>query len=316
MRNRLLCCFALLLVAACHKEPADVAFGTIEWDRVELVATASEPITAIVVREGDLIAANDIVLEQRADRAEAEHAAALSELERFRQLLAEQQAGARPQQKREAAARIERARAALKLAEAEQVRGTGLKARGLISTAELDRLVATTELARGEFAAARASADLLDAGTRSEVIAQTKASIAAAEQRAEVLRIVRDRLHQRAPVAGRVESLPFEVGDTPTLGATIATLLVGTRPYARVYLSPTLRARTRIGSQFTITVQGVDGEYLAKVRRLDAAASFTPYYALSGDDANRLAFLVELEFEGNTANNLASGLPVQAALRP
>lgn len=316
MRKLLLFLLTLLMLAGCRNTPTDTALGTIEWDRVELVATAAEPITAIAVREGDPVAPNDLVLEQRADRAEADLAAAEAELERMRQVLAEQQAGARAEQKREVAARVERARAALKLAEAEQSRGLGLKARGLISAAELDRLGANAELARSELAAARAGADLLNAGTRAETLAQTAASVTAAEQRVDALRITRDRLHQRAPVAARVESLPLEVGDTPTVGATVATLLVGAQPYARVYLSPALRVRTKIGSRYAVTLQGRDGTLNARVRRLAAEAGFTPYYALSGNDANRLAYLAELEFDANTAVDLAAGLPVQAALQP
>ena len=316
MRPLLPCLLVALALTACRSAPGDVALGTIEWDRVELVATAAEPITAIAVREGDSVAQNDLVLEQRADRAEAELAGAEAELERTRQLLAEQQAGARPEQKREAAARVERARAALKLAEAEQARGLGLKARGLVSAAELDRLGATAELARSELAAARASADLIDAGTRLETLAQTAAAVAAAERRVEALRITRDRLQQRAPVAGRVESLPLEVGDTPMVGATLATLLVGAQPYARVYLSPTLRARTRIGDHYAVRLPGRDGTLDARVRRLAAEASFTPYFALSGNDANRLAYLAELEFAADGTADLAAGLPVQATPRP
>jgi HlyD family secretion protein len=316
MRITLPCLLAALALAGCRGAESDAALGTVEWDRVELVATAAEPITALAVREGDAVAQGQIVFEQRADRAEAELAAAAAELERTRQLLAEQQAGARPEQKREAAARVERARAALKLAESEQARGLGLKARGLVSAAELDRLGAAAELARGELAAARASQDLLNAGTRAEVLAQTQAAVAAAEQRVDALRITRERLRQRAPVAGRVESLPLEVGDTPSAGATVATLLVGTQPHARVYLSPTQRARARIGSRYAVKVHGREAALNARVRMLAAEAGFTPYYALSGNDANRLAYLAELEFEAGSAVDLAAGLPVEATPQP
>lgn len=258
MRTVLPCLLALLILAGCRSAPADIALGSIEWDRVELVATAAEPITAIAVREGDSIDKDALVLEQRADRAEADLAAA----------------------------------------------------------AELDRSGASAELARSELAAARASDDLLRAGTRREALAQTEAAVAAAEQRVEALRITRERLQQRAPVAGRIESLPLDVGDTPAAGATMATLLVGRQPYARVHLSPALRSRTKIGSRYAVKLQGHDGVLNARVRMLAAQAGFTPYFALSGDDANRLTYLAELEFDAGTALDLAAGLPVQATLQP
>jgi HlyD family secretion protein len=310
------CLIALSLLVGCRSQEPPQTLGTLEWDRVELVSVAAEPVVAIHVHEGDGVNAGQPVLDQRGDRADAELAVAAAELERSRQLLAEQQAGARSEQKREVAARVERARAALNLASDEQARGLGLKDRGLISSAELERLSASVALARSELEAARASHDLVTAGTRAETIAQTRAAVAAAEQRVTALRLTRERLQHLAPLAGRVESLPVEVGDSPAIGTTVATLLVGPRPYARVYLSPEQRARTQVGSRFAVQVEGRAGTLTAKVRMLATQASFTPYYALSGDDANRLAYLAELELDDAAASELAAGLPVQAMPLP
>lgn len=312
MRHGLLWIVVPLLLSACQRDQATVALGTLEWDRVELVSVAAEPITIMSVHEGEQVAAGASILEQRGDRAEAELAVATADLDRVREQLAEQQAGARTEQKREAAARSDRARAALKLAEDELQRGLGLKARGLVSAAEFDRLSAGAEFARSELAAARASQDLVLAGTRSETLAQTRAAVSAAEHRVAALQITRERLRHVAPVAARIETLPLEVGDTPAVGATVAILLVGAQPYARVYLSPAQRAATRIGSRFSVAITGREGALTARVRMLAAQSSFTPYYALSGNDANRLAFLAELEFDAGTASDLAAGLPLQA----
>jgi len=276
----------------------------------------AEPVTAIAVREGDQVAAGALVLEQRGDRADAELAAATADLERTRLILAEQEAGARPEQKRESEARVAKARAALSLAEDEHARALGLKSRGLISAIELDRLSGASALARSELAAARASQDLVLAGTREQTLKQSGAAIVAAEQRVEALRLTRERLRQLAPSAARVESLPLEIGDTPAIGATVATLLVGDRPYARVYLPPSIRAASKIGSRFDVRVEGRAEPIKAHLRMVAAQASFTPYYALSGDDANRLSFLAELELDGGALGDLAAGLPVQATPAP
>lgn len=310
------CLIALSLLAGCRADQAPPALGTLEWDRVELVSVAAEPLTAIRVHEGDVVVPGTLLIEQRADRAEAELAATAAELERARLWLAELQAGARPEQKRESEARVDRARAALRLAEDEHARGLGLHGRGLLSRAELERLEAAAALARSELAAARAGRDLVFAGARPEALAQARAAVAAAEQRVTALQLTRERLRHLAPVAGRIEALPMEVGDTPAPGATIATLLVGDRPHARVYLAPDLRSRTTPGSRFTVRVQGRQDTWTARVRRLASEASFTPYFALSGDDANRLAYLAELEFEDAGASELAAGLPVQATPLP
>ena len=61
----------------------------------------------------------------------------------------------------------------------------------------------------------------------------------------------------RFPRPVGLDPVPLSVtGITPTVGATVATLLVGAQPYARVYLSPALRVRTKIGSRYAVTLQG------------------------------------------------------------
>ena len=50
----------------------------------------------------------------------------------------------------------------------------------------------------------------------------------------------------------------------------------------------------------------------ARVRHLESQATFTPYFALHGDDASRLTYLAELTLEGDAALKLPAGLPVQA----
>ena len=43
--------------------------------------------------------------------------------------------------------------------------------------------------------------------------------------------------------------------------------------------------------------------------------SFTPYYALIGEDAARLSYLAEIEL-GRGANDLPAGLPVRVEFGP
>ena len=62
---------ALTLVGSTQEESL-VAMGRLEWDRVELVAETNEPIVELVAREGQTLAANDIILRQDARRIQAQ----------------------------------------------------------------------------------------------------------------------------------------------------------------------------------------------------------------------------------------------------
>lgn len=51
-------------LAGCGASPADGLPGTLERDRIELAATADEPIVEIAVREGQVVAAGALLLAQ------------------------------------------------------------------------------------------------------------------------------------------------------------------------------------------------------------------------------------------------------------
>ncbi|HET9485522.1 MAG TPA: HlyD family efflux transporter periplasmic adaptor subunit [Xanthomonadales bacterium] len=316
MSRSILVMLAAALLAGCAADDAPVALGTLEWDRVELVAEAAEPIVEIAVREGDAVAAGALIARLDDARLQAEAAAAGAEADRLRAVLAEQRAGARSEELDEARARVRQGQSQLRDARQQLERVRTIRARGLVAEAELDRARNAHEGRAAELSAAQARLALLEAGTRAESLVQTEAAIAAAESRRDAAARNAQRLRLVAPRAGRVESLPFEPGDQPPRGATIAALLVGDRPHARVYVPSAWRARVQPGARFTVEVEGVDAPLPARLRSIASEPSFTPYYALTGEDASRLVFLAELELDGEAARALPAGLPVRATLQP
>jgi HlyD family secretion protein len=154
----------------------------------------------------------------------------------------------------------------------------------------------------------------LDAGTRPEQLAQAQAALDNAEAALRALDLDRARLRLHAPRAGRVDALPFKAGDQPPAGATLVSLLVGDRPHARVFVPESQRVALREGQAFAVTVQGLEGERAATLRSIAREPAFTPYYALTGDDASRLVYRAELELTGADAAGLPAGLPVQARI--
>jgi HlyD family secretion protein len=72
------------------------------------------------------------------------------------------------------------------------------------------------------------------------------------------------------------------------------------------------RAGLKQGARFSVKVEGVEHPFTATAQRIASEASFTPYYALTGEDASRLVYRAELELDGEAARDLPSGVPVQA----
>jgi HlyD family secretion protein len=150
----------------------------------------------------------------------------------------------------------------------------------------------------------------LTQGTRPEQVEQAAAAVDAARASLETLMLTRERLTVRAPRAGRVDALPFHPGDQPPVGAELVSMLVGDAPYARVFVPAPRRAELGIGSRFEVRVEGVAAPFAASLRSIRSEPSFTPYYALAGDDATRLVYPAELLLDGGT--ELPAGLPVTA----
>jgi HlyD family secretion protein len=302
-------------LAACTGEPREVALGTVEWDRIELIAEATEPVLEIAVRENQRVAAGDLLLRLDDRRAAAELAQATAEVARLTALLEEQHNGVRPETIAEARARVSRAQSLAHNAEQDRVRAADLRSRRLASPAELDRAEATARAAAAEQRAASAALDQLLAGTRVETLAQTEAALAAAKARQDVVAIAHERLTVRAPRAGRIDAIPVEVGDQPARGAWMISLLVGDAPHARVFVPERLRAGLMPDAAFEVQVEGVPDALEGRLRQVRSEPSFTPYYALTGDDASRLTYVAEIELLGERARSLPAGLPATAQLR-
>ena len=297
-----------LLLGACAKESPQV-LGTLEWDRITLPAPVAEKIVRIDVREGQQVAAGAPLLQLELTRTQSQLAAAQAQAQQSRDALAELQAGPRSEQIAQARAAVAAAQASARDANASLGRLRPLAARKLVAAIDLDRAVAAAGSANAQVRQAQAALDELLNGTRRERIAQGEAAAAAAQAQAAVQTVALDKLNVVAPRAGRVESLPYKLGDQAPVGAPLAILLVGDAPYARVYVPERLRAGVKPGQAAQVFVDGRDGSLPGHVRMVRSEPSFTPYYALSGDDAQRLSYLAEIVLDKPA--DLPAGLPVR-----
>lgn len=298
-----------LLLCACAKEPEHV-LGTLERDRISLPAPVSERIAEINVREGEQVAAGTALLVLEPERTQARKLAADAELARARAALDEARAGPRTESIAEAQARLRGAEAVAQNARREFERVKTVVDKKLLPQADLDRTRANMTTANSEAQAARETLLELQNGTRSEQVLQAEAAVAAAQANVDALNVDVARTRITAPRAGIVDSLPFKVGDQVPIGTPLAVMLVGEKPYARVYVPQPLRARVRVGTTAKVTLQGDDKSYDGRVRAIRGEPSFTPYYALAGEDASRLSWLAEIELDA--AADLPVGLPLRA----
>jgi HlyD family secretion protein len=307
---------ALLLPAACGKaDPADAPLlGTLEWDRIGVPAEASEPIVRIAVREGERVKAGQLLLVLDDRRMQARTAQADADIAQARARVEELENGSRIEQVDAARATLASAQASQVEAQKQYARFEALGRAQVVARAAVDATRATRDRAVAQVAQAQAQLRELTVGTRPEQVTQAEAALANAEAARKALDVDRARLSVHAPRAGRVDALPFKLGDQPPAGATLASLLVGDAPYARVFVPESRRVALREGQRFTVQVQGTGALRQATLRSIAHDPAFTPYYALTGDDASRLVYRAELVLTDADAANLPGGVPVQARL--
>ncbi|MCK9192882.1 MAG: HlyD family efflux transporter periplasmic adaptor subunit [Nevskia sp.] len=302
---------AALLLMACTAQPPPL-LGTSEWDRIGIAAEAAEPILQIDVHEGDQVVEGQPLLMLDARRTQAQFAQAEADSQRLSAQLRELRRGSRSEVVAAADAALRYAKFQRDDAHHTLDRQRAQRDIGAISQAAFEQAETAWHLASTDVTQRQAQLDELRHGTRAEEIEQAEAALLAAQSIEQRLSITLARMTVRAPRAGRIDALPYKLGDQPPAGATVVSILVGEAPYARVFVPESQRAGLAFGARFQVRVDGVAAPFEARLRSIRSEASFTPYFALSGDDASRLSYRAELQLSGEAAQHLPAGVPLQA----
>ena len=305
---------ALVAAGCARKDDAWEVHGTLERDRLELVAESHERIIEVAVREGDRVATDAILVRQEAGTMQPRLEQAKASVDEAERRLAELQSGPRQREIDEARAAVAGAESTLQTETKEYERVRSLVERKLVSASSLDQAQSRRDTARSARDQAQARLRLLLEGTRSEQVQQAQAAVARSKAALAELETTASRYVVRAPRDGVVEALPYKLGERPPAGAPVAVMLADGTPYARVYVPEPLRASYTAGARVQLRVDGVQQPLTGTVRYVSAEASFTPYNSLTQKDRTRLSYLAEITVDDPKAADLPSGIPVQVTL--
>ncbi|MDX1704999.1 HlyD family secretion protein [Pseudidiomarina sp.] len=294
---------------ACTPADEDYLVGTLERDRIELIAERSEPVIKLLARKGDRVESGSLLLQLDASRATEQ----LSELKALRnqrqRRLDELIRGPRQEVIEQTQAQRVVAAAELENATEELNRLKPLVGSNLVSEAEYERAEAAYQAASGRYEATAAELEAVLDGTTIEVLDQARAQLDAAEAAVARQQVMLERLSIEAPRAARVEALPWKHGSQPPAGAVVAVLVAEDLPYARVYIPAEKLSAYSHGQKVTVQISGF-GDYQGQVRWIASEAAFTPYFALTEHDRDRLSYAAEIELRDDRATELPTGIPV------
>jgi HlyD family secretion protein len=313
MNRRIVLSLAACL-AACSSSDQQQVLGTLERDRLELIAEANEPIVAIDVREGAQVQAGAVLLRQELGSMQARLDQATAARNMAERRFAELTKGPRAQEIAEVRAAFDSAQSSLTTETREYERIRDLVERKLLSQSALDQARARRDSAVGAQKQSAARLNLLLEGTRIEELEQAEASLKQAQAALAEVQTSATRYVITAPRAGRIEAIPYKLGERPVAGAPVIVMLAEGTPYARVHVPEPLRLQFKSGAEVQVHLDGRAESLRGVVRFVSAEAAFTPYYALTQEDRSRLSYLAEIDLPDAEARDIPSGIPVQVTM--
>lgn len=306
---------ALLLAGCDTTENTNRIVGELASDRVELTAEFAEPITELLVAEGETVTAGQVLMRQDASRAEARLAEAEAALGQAQARLDELVRGPRSEQIEAARAAADGARDDLAFRRSDYARVQEIHAKNLASEELLDRAKAALDTAIANDKFYRAQLQELLTGTTVEELAQAENAVKQAAARRDLLTVDLARHEIRAPVDGIADARLFEVGERPNPGQAVMVMLGGEQVFARVFVPEQLRVHATPGADATIHVDGLDEPIAGRIRWVASEAAFTPYYALTERDRGHLTYLAKVDLV-ERRDRLPDGVPVEVELHP
>jgi len=302
------------------------ASGYVEATEVRVAPEVGGRIVELKVAEGDRLEVGGLVArlsttdaELNIRRAEAERDQAIAQL----RLL---EAGARPEEIRQAQAQVDSAEAdvraaaaELQSAEADLQRFEALLAASAGSRKQRDDAMTRRDVAIARLAAARnrarAAAEALAtlrAGARREEVAAARARVAVVEAQIASLRKSVSDAVLTSPVAGIVTSKLVDAGEVVAPRTPVVVVTDLDHAWANVYVDEPVVPRLRLGQKvFLVTDAGQRLE--GTITFISPKAEFTPRNVQTAEERSRLVYRIKVTAD-NRDGVLKPGMPIEAEL--
>ena len=321
---------ALAALTACRQPaPSNTVrvSGHVEATEVQVAAEVGGRLVDLRVAEGDRVVAGDLValldtrdIELQIERTGAERAAADAQL----RLL---EAGARPQDIRQAEAQVNAATAdaaaaevELRAAETDLTRfedllqaNAGSQKQRYDARARVDVARERESGARDRIRAAGEVVSRLRADPRREEVAVARARVAVVDAQLAVFEKMRGDATVVAPVGGIVTQTLTEAGEVvaPRMPLFVVTDL--DHAWANLFVPEPLMPRLVLGQAADVLTDAGDS-LPGTVTYISPQAEFTPRNVQTADERSKLVYRIQVAVD-NSAGVLKSGMPVDAELQ-
>ena len=324
----------LLLVAAgaagfwwwfSHSERAPeqlVLYGNVDLRKVQLAFNNSERIAAVLVQEGDRVKRVQVVARLDTSRLEPQVAKAEAQVASQRHVVERLHNGSRPEEKAQARANVDSAKADADRARQQYERvkklsavrlNSGSEVRG-VSQEELDNAKAALDVAEAKLAVNEKALDLALAGPREEEVSQAEAQLRANEAQLAFMRQQLADAELNAPTDAVVRTRLLEPGEMAFPQKPVFALAITDPKWVRAYVSERDLGKIGEGMAATVAVDSFPGrQFEGWVGFISPVAEFTPKAVQTEELRTSLVYEVRV-FVKDPADELRLGMPATVRL--
>lgn len=248
--------------------------GRIEAEEVHVATRYPGRVVEVLVAEGDMVSAGQVLARMDTAELRAELAAARATIAQSQENVIE------------ARAQIVQRESELTYAQQELDRAEVLVAKGHISEQLADQRRTDRDTAQAALEAARAR------------LASTRRAVEAATAQADLTQTRIDDSTLTAPRAGRVQYRLAEPGEVLASGGRVVTLLDLTDVYMTIFLPTGQVGRLLVGNEARIVLDAVPQYVIpAAVSFISAEAQFTPREVETRSEREKLMFRVKVKID-------------------
>lgn len=288
--------------------------GNIEATEVNVGFNISGRITHIYVKEGDWVEKGSLIAKlddkDLRYRFELAKAGLNSTQARLNKLLA----GSRPEEIREAEARLNQAKYELENKRIQYERMKGLFEKHVIPKEVLDNAETGYRVSQESFEMAKENYKLLKEGPRKEDIEEAKAQLEQARAQLKLAEIQLSYTNLYSPISGIVLVKSCEVGEVVNQGTSILTLADIENVWLRAYIPETELGKIKWGQEVIVkTDMTPKKEYKGRISYISSQAEFTPKSIQTEKERVTLVYRIKVDIK-NVDKELKPGMPAEGII--
>ena len=313
--NAMLFALAAALLAGCNPISTGNFQGYIEGEYVYVAPPLGGALTNLAVARGGSVTNGQLLFElERGSEADAVRQAEKN-LAQSKAQLDDLTKGQRPTEIASLEAQLERAKADLKLAEAELARREKLGGDDVISKEELDQARAQRDADQAQVKQLAADLETAKLGGREDAIRAAQAAVASQTAALDKAKWSFDQKQQFAPTNAFVQDTLYRQGEWVAAGNPVVMLLPPANIKVRFFVPETALAQIKTGQSVEVSFDGAAKKYSATVNYISTQNEFTPPVIYNRENRAKLVFMIEAKFSPAEAADLRPGQPVDVELK-